>query len=41
MLSTLSSGREVYCLGYYYYFLNLGCGKCGWLLHMQMVRSRP
>ena len=39
ILSTLSSRKEVYYFGYYHHFFDFDCGKCSWLLHMQMVRS--
>ena len=38
LLSTLSSRKEVYQFELFYFFSYFGCGKCSWLLHMQMVR---
>lgn len=41
LLSTLSSRKEVYQFELFYFFSYFGCGKCSWLLHMQMVRPEP
>ena len=38
LLSTLSNRKEVYQFELFYFFSYFGCGKCSWLLHMQMVR---
>ena len=39
-LSEQSDGEGGGTLGIYYIIRSLCCGKCGWLLHLQVVRQR-